>query len=105
MDEVVEGVASNIALKVHLQPRVVSQLAALHDVQLGQFRDPLRICGAGHGQDALGGKRAQVLLDRGLLLSIAFVLRPVGERRRAVLEANDELLALLTICLSDEVVT
>ena len=60
--------------------------------------------GVGHGQDALGGERAQVLLGGGLLLSAAFVFGPVGERRRAVLEADDELLALLAVLLGDEVV-
>ena len=103
VDEVVEGVARSVALEVRLQSRVVGPLAARPDVRLGQLGDPLRQRGVGHGQDVLGSECAQVLLDRGPLPSVAFVLGPVGERRRAVLEADDELLALPAVLLGDEV--
>ena len=39
----------------------------------------------------------------GILLAVAFVRGPVGERRRAVLEANNEFPTLLSVLLGDEV--
>ncbi len=59
--------------------------------------------GVGHGQHAPGGDRAQVLLRRRFDLAIAGIVGPVGERRRAVLETDDEFLALLAGLLCDEV--
>ena len=41
--------------------------------------------------------------DGGFLLYTAFVFGPVGERRRAVLEADDEFLTLLAVLLGDGV--
>ena len=48
VDEIVEGVARGVALKVRLQPRIVELLAARCDVRLGQLSVPLRQCGGGH---------------------------------------------------------
>ena len=105
MDEVVKGVARGVALEVRLQSAVVGRLAARHDVGRAQLAEPFCQCSVGRGQDAFGGDRDQVFLDRGLLLAEAFLFGPVGERRRAVLEQNDEFLALLTVLLGYEVVT
>ena len=51
----------------------------------------------------LCGERGQVLLRRRLGLAFACILGPVGERRGAVLEADDEFFALLAVFLGDEI--
>jgi hypothetical protein len=87
---------------VRLHPGVVGLLAAGRDVRLTQFRYPRGECGVSHRQNALDGECSQVLLGWWLALPLADIVGPVGECRRAVLEADDKFLALLAVFLGDE---
>jgi len=105
VDEVVEGVAGGVAAQVRLEPGIFGLLAAGQHVRPAQLRDPPGQGRIGHGQDAPDCHRDQVLLGRRLRLALAGGLGPVGEGRRPVFEAQDQLLALLAVLQSQEVRT
>ena len=84
---------------MHPQARVVGLLAVRGDVGPFQRLDPAgesgRLCLC--LPHPLFGQRDQVLLRRWLVLSLPLPFRPVGEGRRTVLEADDQLLPPLPL--------